>query len=84
MIRPQGLTTQQAAIICDVEPSTVRTWIDRGHLHRNEHRRIDPRELLDYIDRRGTIGQRKAARIHQLRRRADPPNPPGIDAGQLR
>jgi helix-turn-helix protein len=72
----QGLTVRQAAIICDVDQSTVRKWIERGHIHRDTHGRINPGELLDYLERRGTVGQRKSARVHGLRRWGNTPHKP--------
>lgn len=71
MSRPHGLTVRQIAVICDVDQVTVRSWIKRGHVRRDEHGRLNALEVLAYLDQRGTVGQRKAARAHGLARRAD-------------
>jgi len=34
-------------------PNTVRGWIYRGHIHRNEWDLIEPDELFPYLVKRG-------------------------------
>jgi len=62
----RGLTVAQVATVCGVDPVTVRSWIKRRHLTRNEYGRIDPAALVKYLDERGTRGQRRHAKIRGL------------------
>lgn len=55
----RGLTIRQVGMVAGVEDATVRSWIKRRHLKRNRWGRIDMAELLEYLDNRGTRGQRK-------------------------
>jgi hypothetical protein len=65
--RARSLTAAQVAMICGVTQSAVRNWIQRGHIRRNRHGRIEPPELLRYLDKRGSRGQHKNARRYDFR-----------------
>lgn len=62
----RGLTIADVAAICGVAKPTVRSWLYRGHLHRNRRGLIDPHELLRYLDERGAVGQRRHAPSHTM------------------
>ena len=49
-------------MVCGVDQATVRSWLKRKHLTRDRYGRIDMAALLEYLDSRGTRGQRKAVR----------------------
>lgn len=48
----KGITVAEAAMLCSVKPSTVRSWINRGHIQRGRRGLIDPVELLAWWNRR--------------------------------
>lgn len=55
--RNPQFTVAEVAAMVGVKPFTVRQWIVRGHLHRNARGKIDGRELVAYLGRRGDRGQ---------------------------
>lgn len=60
----RGLTVNQVATVCGVDPNTVRNWIFRKRITRNRWGRIEPEDLAKYLVERGDVGQRKHARQH--------------------
>lgn len=48
------LTVAQAARVYGVSKSTVRKWIQRGHITRSRRGLIDIHELDEWFDRRDT------------------------------
>lgn len=62
----RGLSVPQICTITGAEPGTVRSWIHRGHLSRNQWGRVEPVALAKYLVERGTVGQHKHARQHGL------------------
>lgn len=65
--KARGLTVVQVCTITGASAPTVRSWIVRKHLRRNEWGRIEPEELARYLAERGTVGQHKTARRHGFR-----------------
>lgn len=63
----RGLSVPQICTITGAKPDTVRSWINRGHLERNQWGRIEPEDLARYLVERGTVGQHKTARLHGFR-----------------
>ncbi|MGH3966401.1 MAG: hypothetical protein ACRDZO_27995 [Egibacteraceae bacterium] len=61
-------TVAQAAMTAEVSPAAIRKWLQRGHIHRDANGRIDPAELLRYLDGRGGRGIRKSTRQMALKR----------------
>lgn len=53
------LRVAEVALLCRVKPSTVRTWIQRGHVEVNARGRVDGASVLRYLDERGDRGQRR-------------------------
>lgn len=71
--RATGLTVPQAAKVCGVSDGTVRQWICRGRLARNEWRLIDPAALLAFVDTWGNHDMRRTATQRGLTRRTCAP-----------
>ncbi len=63
----RGLTVDQVCKTTGATPDTVRSWIYRKHLVRNQWGRIAPEDLARYLTERGTVGQHRHARQHGFR-----------------
>lgn len=50
------MTVDQIAYWFCVDTSTVRKWVQRRHVTRNQWKRIDPAQVLAYLDSRGGRG----------------------------
>lgn len=64
-MRDRLLTVAQAAQLAGVMPSTVRTWLQRGHIRRVHGGAISSRQLTAWMDRRDEV-------MVSLRRRSSP------------
>lgn len=52
-----GLTSEQAEAVAKyrVTAATIRKWLERGLIKRNEFGRIDVKEFEAFLDKRGTL-----------------------------
>lgn len=55
MHRATGLTVEQICRITGATPNTVRGWIHRGHLTRNEWGLVDADDVRAYLESRQTL-----------------------------
>lgn len=56
----QGLTVEQVCRVTGQTANTVRGWIYRGHLKRNEWDLIEPEDLRIYLASRGSAWEDEA------------------------
>lgn len=68
---PSRVPAHLAAYAADVQPATLRTWVNRGHISPPDHDGYDLGEITAWIDRRNPARAR-ALRIRHARSHETP------------